>query len=266
MKKKTALWLVMTALVVALSALLPEAALHIQDARLEGAVQSQAVETVDLSLLAELSAEDTLYLVQTCQSRVMLDQGREMTRDMAGRAAMDAMERVYEWNGYSIDMTVTDAAPWLYVGQGGESVVLWQVTAAGRSDDLLRSMLGLAYEDLSRRTDAMALVDERSGQVVSLDMRWSEDEMASAVEPTAVPYEPGEAAMDPAEDRDMRGFSIAVSYTLLWAMADSLGLRDVPESVIQEDAEGWPYLALTCDDGTSFAVQAQCDLNGMRFN
>ena len=266
MRRKTILWLALTALVVAVSALLPEAALRIQDARLEGAVQSQAVETVDLSLLAELSVEDTLYLVQTYQSRVMLDQGRQMNRDQAGRAALEGLERVYEWNGYSIDMTVTDATPWLYVGQGGESVVLWQVTAAGQSVNPLWSMVGPYMEYPMRRTDAMALVDERSGQVVSMDVRWSEDEMASAVEPTTVPYEPGEAAMDPAEDRDIRGFSNAVSYTLLWAMADSLGFREVPDSVIQEDAEGRPYLALTCDDGTAFAVQAQWDMNGMRFN
>ena len=84
MKRKTALWLILTALVVAISALLPEAALAIQDARLESAVDTRRVETVDMSLLAELSIEDTLYMVQTYQSRPAASPSTRWGRYMTG--------------------------------------------------------------------------------------------------------------------------------------------------------------------------------------
>ena len=75
--------------------------------------------------------------------------------------------------------------------------------------------------------------------------------------------------MDPAMERsesEVQGAANAVSYTLLWAMAETMGFRDVPGSMIPEDTEGWPYLALTTDGGTAFTVQARWDMDGMRFN
>ena len=259
MKRKTALWLILTALVVAISALLPEAALAIQDARLESTVQSQRVETVDLSLLAELSIEDTLYMVQTYQSRVRLETGRQMNEGQAGRIAIDTLEEVYDRIGYATGFYVTDTSPWLYVGPGGESVVLWEVAASGREEVPLWAMLG--YEAL-RQVDALALVDERSGQVVSLRIRLADETPDESVQPdpapTALPY--GEVSVE-----EMRDISNAVSYTMLWMFADRLGLRDAPRDVIQ-DGEYGSCLALTTDGGTPFTVSVSCDLNELRFN
>ena len=259
MKRKTALWLILTALVVAISALLPEAALAIQDARLESAVDTQRVETVDLSLLAELSIEDTLYMVQTYQSRVQLDTGRQMNEGQAGRIAIDTLEEVYDRIGYASGFYVTDTSPWLYVGPGGESVVLWEVAASGQEEVPLWAMLG--YEAL-RRVDATALVDERSGQVVSLRIRLADETSDESVlpdpAPTALPY--GEVPVEEIQD-----ISNAVGYTMLWMFADRLGLRDAPRDVIQ-DGEYGTYLTLTTDGGTPFTVTVSCELNELRFN
>ncbi len=265
MKRKTALWLILTALVVAISALLPEAALAIQDARLESTVQSQRVETVDLSLLAELSVEDTLYMVQTYQSRVRLDTGRQMNEGQAGRIAIDTLEEVYDRIGYATGFYVTDTSPWLYVGPGGESVVLWEVAASGREEVPLWAMLG--YEAL-RQVDATALVDERSGQVVSLRIRLADGETGEGVTPDGtVPPDPAPTALPYGEVsvEEMQDISNAVSYTMLWMFADRLGLRDAPRDVIQ-DGEYGSYLALTTDGGTPFTVAVSCDLNELRFN
>ena len=265
MKRKTALWLILTALVVAISALLPEAALALQDARLESAVDTQRVETVDLSLLAELSIEDTLYMVQTYQSRVRLETGRQMNEGQAGRVAIDTLVDVYDRVGYATGFYVTDAAPWLYVGPGGESVVLWEVTASGQEEMPLWAMLG---DDTLRRVDATALVDERSGQVVSLHVRLADEDVGESTPsdgtvspepvPTALPY--GEVP-----EPEMWEITGAVGYTMMWMFADRLGLRGAPRDVVQ-DGEYGTYLDLTTDGGVPFTVTAFCDLNGLRFN
>lgn len=270
MNRKTALWLAVTALVVLASALLPEAALYVQDARLEGSVRTQEVEAVDLSLLAELSPEDTLYLAQTYQSRVALEQGRQMTGAQAGRAAQEMLAEIFGWNNNAIDLAVTGAVPWLYVGEGGESVILWETDLSGRSENPVRTMAGLSY-DPACPTEAMALVDERSGQVVSLKMRWSAPEEiipSSAPAPSMPdpdPYEaehPGEVP----EDMYLDGPSADMRGVLLWVSAARLGLRDGMDDLQWTDEGGTSYLDLTTDAGMSFSVPAQWDLEGMSFN
>ncbi len=265
MKRKTALWLILTALVVAISALLPEAALALQDARLESAVDTRRVETVDMSLLAELSIEDTLYMVQTYQSRVMLDTGRQLNEGQAGRIAIDTLVDVYDRIGYATGFYVTDAAPWLYVGPGGESVVLWEVTASGQEEMPLWAMLG---DDTLRRVDALALVDERSGQVVSLHIRLADEDVGESTAPdgTALP-DPVPTALPYGEvpEPEMWEITGAVGYTMMWMFADRLGLQGAPRDMVQ-DGEYGTYLDLTTDGGVPFTVTAFCDLNGLRFN
>ncbi len=269
MNRKTALWLAVTALVVLASALLPEAALYVQDARLEGSVRTQEVEAVDLSLLAELSPEDTLYLAQTYQSRVALEQGRQMTGAQAGRAAQEMLAEVFGWDNNAIDLAVTDAVPWLYVGEGGESVILWETDLTGQSENPVRTMAGLSY-DPACPAEAMALVDERSGQVVSVKMHWSAPEEpipTSEPAPSMPDPDPYEAEYPGEEPESIYlDLSAYMRGVLLWVSAARLGLRDGMDDLQWTD-EGWTScLDLTTDSGTAFSVPAEWDLDGMSFN
>ena len=270
MNRKTALWLAVTALVVLASALLPEAALYVQDARLEGSVRTQEVEAVDLSLLAELSPEDTLYLVQTYQSRVALEQGRQMTGAQAGLAAQDMLAEVFGWDNNAIDLAVTGAVPWLYVGEGGESVILWETELSGRSENPVRTMAGLSY-DPDCPTEAMALVDEQSGQVVSLRMHWSapEEPVPTSEPAPSLPTEDfyeAEYPGDVPEGIYLDGPSAYMRDVLLWVSAARLGLRDGMDDLQWTDEGLTSCLDLMTDDGTAFSVPAEWDLDSMSFN
>lgn len=207
MRGRTAVWTILTGLVVAASALMPRTALWLQDRALVGQVQSWETETADLSLLAELSPAQTLAAVGQAQSCVALDRGRELDGEQAERIAVNAMntgvfsivDPDYAADRAAPSVSAQSAGPWLYMGPSGQNVIFWQVELAGAGYNPL-----LAVTDpegaLSPFT-ATALVDDRSGHVASLLVRWTAFAAAGPEEePAADPAEamPTEAPMPPA--------------------------------------------------------------------
>lgn len=200
MRGKRLLWVAAAVLVVALSALMPEAALRLQDRSLAGRVQSQVTDTADLSLLAELTPAQTLAMVTQNQSRVALEQGRRMDAAQAERVAVNTTNlKVLELSYATVYMQPTVSAvssqPWLYMGATGESVIFWEVELSGSAYNPLVVFSGYTDEYASAMSfTGTALVDERSGCVVSLALRWTAGGIGG-VPPTV---EEADAGSDPA--------------------------------------------------------------------
>ena len=285
MTRKTVIWLLAAALVVAASALLPVAALRMQDARLEGEVQTQEVETVGLELLSELSMADTLDLIQNIQSRVVLERGREMTEQAAYSAAVGWLRDHFEDQcGVYLDVLTYRAVPWLAVGRNGENVVLWQVIMGGEAGDPAATMYGIvpdwadeSWEFGARPFDAEALVDEHSGQMVGLRLRWTDGAAHEGEVPAATagpapgvmptPEADPEEAADPAPVQELWNYDAEDAFyelggMLAYSMYSALGAYMYPDagSLVNDT---W-YLINGA--GESFALTAHWELDYLEFN
>lgn len=284
MNRKTVLWIIAAALVVAVSALMPELALRIQDSRLENAVQSQPADTVDLSILSELSIPDTLYLVQNTRSRVVLEQGRQMTEAEAEGAAIKCVSEVLGPIVLSLPLESSTAVPWLYVGAADETVVLWQVELTGQMVDPFLAIF-LGEDDAVRaaldagNARAVLLVDEHSGQVVSFDIRWEESVLPTPeTVPTAEPWDGTGEPWDEAGDHWYSAQFGNAQYITTESLSESLmmWMRDRltngggsyqldPEVEEMPDGGGAVWRA-TAGDGTVFPVRALFALGRVCFN
>ncbi len=183
--RRTVRWVLGSLAAVALSVAMPLLALYVQDVRLAGTVEYETAETADLSLLSDLTTAQTLTLVRDYESRVELDQGRVMNAATASGAAMRAADF---FSAYDVEGSAT---PWLYIGPSGESVVLWQVDMSGYGINALAAATDAGLRAMS----ITALVDERSGNVVSLFAQWQTEETETVLTEgptgeiiTAVPY------------------------------------------------------------------------------
>lgn len=272
MRGRTAVWIAATVLVVALSALLPEAALGLQDRALEGRVRSQESQTADLSLLAELSPAGTLAMATAYQSRVALEQGRELDGEQAERIAVNAVNTqvfsiYYYAEEFAADMaapntSAASAQPWLYMSAAGENVIFWQVELAGTGYNPLLAAFGAV--DGSSPFTATALVDDRSGHVVSLRMRWTDYAAGGTVEqsaaapaevmPTVAPTPPpaetepaGELILDPyIIDQDA---ALSLCGDLVYRLVDGMASYSYGADI--DIKAGTAYLRL---DGEEVAV------------
>ena len=185
---RTAIWVGVTALVVALSALMPAAVLSVQDRVLDGEVRSQLTETADLSLLAELTSAQTLAMVGQHQSQVALEQGRELDAAQAERIAATALNADVFAAYYVADHMAPSAAavsaqPWLYMDAAGQNVIFWQVELSGTGYNPLLAVFDDGADPSP--VTAAALVDDRSGHVVSLRVQWTD--FAAAAGPAEDP-------------------------------------------------------------------------------
>ncbi len=284
MRRKKVLWLLVTALVVAGCALLPEAVLRVQDVRLERDVQTQDVGTVDLELVTELSLEDTLYLVQNVQSRVTLERGRELTEQEASDDAVRLLSELFlEQLGNYVTVTTTHGTPQLFVGEGGESVVLWQVDVNGSTADPAATGYGIYppwanewYDPGDRPFAATILIDERRGRAVGMRMRWNDIPTADPA-PTEGPYPtPGSAAedmLDPAakpmvgwDDISAEAAFQNLRATLMYAMFSDLIQTDYPfdgDLIMEEDSLVW---YVTTSTGVRFTVPSTWDMEQIAVN
>ncbi len=265
MNGKTAAWICGALLTVSLSLLLPGFVLQVQDERLESTVQTVEVETVDLSLLSDLSVEELLYLSQAYESRVALEQGRQLTAEDAVIAAEDTVDGIYArllddsilWNE---TLQENKPVPWLYVGQDGQSAILWEVVLGGYALNPLEFLNG--YE-VMRPVTVTALVSDLSEIVVGLNIYWTDyDE--------AVTEAPGDYAVAVPSDES---YEVYYATELAFYMASAVGLE---EYYWQEDEtnayEASLEVELTEDmagytqSGGSFTVPVLLTWANLRFN
>ncbi len=287
MRRKTVIWLLVTALVVAGCALLPEAALHVQDVRLEKDVLTQDVAALDLELISELSLEDTLYLVQNVSSRVTLERGRELTEREASDDAVRLLSELFlEQFGNYVTVTTTHGTPQLFVGEGGESVVLWQVDVTGSTADPAATGYGIYpawadewFDPGDRPFTATLLVDERRGRAVGMRMHWNDTPGAAAAPaPTEGPYPtPGsmaEAGMpDPAEKPlvGWDGVSAEDAFqslraALMYTMFSDLIQNEYPfDGELVNEGNGLVWYATT-STGVHFTVPSVWDMEQITIN
>lgn len=203
--RRTALWLAMAALTVAVSAALPPAALWIQDSRLEGTVQTQLVETIDLSLLSDLDSPGILRLARESASRVALEQGRALTAAQAEQTAIKTLHGLMDMFGGGFTVTDQSASPWLYVGPEGESAVFWQVELSFQGQDIFTGALYGMTEMLP--ASASLVVDDRTGALAQLEMIWQQ-------QPAVAMEQDGEAALAQYPEDPLSSVQSDLQFTL----------------------------------------------------
>ena len=263
MRKKAAFWWVLAAgLAVALSVCLPGLVFRAQDAKLERMVESAAVETVDLSLLSNLTVEQTLYLVRNYESRVALEQGRQLNADQAGRLAVDAVTGVCEIFGGGSAIGTRQAVPWLYVSRSGESVILWQVELAGAAQNVLRHAMGDGW---TGSVGATVLIDERTGFMVSLDLRWTDEPLPTPtpeVMPTAEIINSAELVEEPVEWDSVSGMYgvefMDISDVVFGYIFQTLKLQEW-----QRYDDGWFFIV---GDDQEYYIETSLTVERIRFN
>ena len=264
MRARMILWMCAAVLAVAVSAVMPETVLHVQDGSLAGTVRSQAVETVDLSLLADMSVEDTMRLMQTCASSVAVEQGRQMSAEKAGTAAVAALNKITAPFGTEYPAQVAATVPWLYVGQAGESIILWQVETSGYCANPVMAYAKDYWDHIP--VSATVWIDENSGKCVGLDMRWDYGEITAEPAPT-----PEAMASDwimevemadmppeqPAEEPEEFDSYMAeeMNYQLYITVTEQLGIESVWSA-------GEGSFSIFTDDG--YTVYVPCFVNEMR--
>ncbi len=295
---KLLIWLSLAALAVAAGALMPGLALGIQDRRLENGVESAQVETVDLSLLSELTPTETLYLANHYDSYVVLERGRLMTaQDAADAVSKNLTGFLQEGFGFApVDVPeVASVEPRLYMGENGENVVFWYVELGGRGVPLPMALL---YGEENERcpVTGSVLLDERTGGVAALDISWHPQAPDTTLpEEAAAPYDGAETAMEiagpydgeeadaelempveapaldpdvlstppgPLSEEELAEFSNlqGMSYEVFWWLRDTLG----------GELEGYDVMPglyrLTLPDGTEFEVAASVTMYSILFN
>lgn len=282
-RAKTAVWIGAAALVVAVSALMPSAVLGLQDRALAGQVRSWEAETADLSLLAELSSAQTLAMVGQYQSRVALEQGRELDADQAERIAANALNidvfaAYYVADHMAPSASAASAQPWLYMDATGQNVIFWQVELSGTGYNPLLAV----FDDGAGASPftAAALVDDRTGRVVSLRVQWTDfaaaagpaedpaDAMPTVAPTPAVEMEFGEELvgegfpdpdyMDYYIDQDM---ALALSDQLIYGLVDGMAAYSYGADI--DPKAGTAYLRL---DGEEVAVPMIWTAAELRFN
>lgn len=279
------IWLCAAVLAVAAGALMPGLALHIQDARLENAVESAQVETVEMSLLSELTPAETLYLANHYESYVVLDRGRLMTAQDAADTVTKILSDFIEYHfGYDPQDVpeVGQVEPRLYMGENGENVVLWSVTLTGRGTPLPMDLL---YGGAGDRCDitGSALLDERTGGIAAMDISWlppaadvelpemipyGAEETAEEAEAEAPASEPLDPELEPTPpsalgetEQDRLEELMGWSYDIFWTLADTLGGGGFDEY------DAMPGLfRMYLPDGTSFEVPVSLTMYSILFN
>ena len=281
MRKKTVLWTCAAALVVAASALLPGLVLRVQDARLAKLVQSQPVETVDLALLPEMSIEDTLRFVQTCQTPpVVLDSGRQRSDGVAARVCQDLLEDM------NVPLDLGEAVPELWVGDNGQSLLLWHVSFTGQG---LGAPVWVAEAPLSalrfRPVEAEFWVDDGTGWIVRFFIHWSEDTVEMTEEEVIKRFEEmfgvvpddldaweeqelPEGLTDPAWEQAEYDYCYAAELLVEFGGRMQLRFTDVRIGQNGDGTENAAWAAMTVfgDDGEQFPVQAVVSWEEMSFN
>ncbi|MCD7845967.1 MAG: hypothetical protein LUG57_09010 [Oscillospiraceae bacterium] len=266
MNGKTAAWICGALLTVSLSLLLPGLVLRVQDERLESTVQTVDVETVDLSLLSDLSVEELLYLSQAYESRVALEQGRQLTASSAVITAEDAVEGIYNWmlgDGSVLwDEAIQGAepVPWLYVGQDGQSAILWEVVLGGYSSNPLELLNGY---DVMRPMTVTVLVSDLSEIVVGLNIYWSDYD-------GAVTEAPENYAVAAASDEP---YEVYYAPEVAFYLANAMGLEEYYLQEAETSAYESSLLVYLTEDmagytqsGGSFTVPVFLTWVSLRFN
>ncbi|MCD7770059.1 MAG: hypothetical protein LUH36_08115 [Oscillospiraceae bacterium] len=261
MNGKTAAWICGALLAVSLSLLLPGLALRVQDQRLESAVQTVEVETVDLSLLSDLSVGEVLYLSQVYESRVAMEQGRQLTEDEAAAAAEDAVETVFdnllgEEFHWDEELQGREVTPWLYVGQDGQSAILWEIVEGAWAMNPLADASG--YEE-TRSVTVTVLVNDLSGDMLGLNVYWRDydQEVAEDTESYAVEMETDSELYYATDIAYMMGDLLGLDA---WDVMEESEYEAALEVYLAEDMAGYDQ------SGGVFTVPVAMSWVNLRFN
>ena len=268
MKARPVIWLCAALLTVGLGMILPELVFHIQDERLEGAVETQTIQTVDLNLMSQLTAAQTLRLARTYESSVTLERGQLMTAQEAADTATSIVTGLLNSFVSGGSIRASQAAPMLCMGQEGENVIFWEVTLTGRWINPVQDMAMASEQPVT----GMALVDERSGGIVSLRLNWESaagpapTPMSNAMEltemPASEPYE-GEANEMPTEEPDwLYDWQMSVLASAVYYLLTNLDGTGFTWDTVYDPLD----LFVTLPDGSGFPVEASWDMTQFTFN
>lgn len=128
-KRRNILLVTATALMCAMSFVLPGAVLALRDAALTRSTETVAVDEVELNLLSRLDAVQKLTLASDASAvSIPLEGGRSMdVKDVYETAYSWAEERGYQFS----DVRDSAASAELRVGSAGEGAIMWNVAVSG---------------------------------------------------------------------------------------------------------------------------------------
>lgn len=126
MRKRNILFCSLTGLMCLVSLFLPGTVLALRDLSLSRSTESVAVDEVQLSLLTQLDNVGKLRLAgDSLAASIPLEAGRVLTGDEAVKCAIRAQQAMGIYLG---DERSSSVSPRLTISDGGESMVLWDVS------------------------------------------------------------------------------------------------------------------------------------------
>lgn len=126
MRKRNILFCSLTGLMCLVSLFLPGTVLALKDLSLSRSTESVAVDEVQLSLLTQLDNVGKLRLAgDSLAASIPLEAGRVLTGDEAVKCAIRAQQAMGIYLG---DERSSSVSPRLTISDGGESMVLWDVS------------------------------------------------------------------------------------------------------------------------------------------
>ncbi len=192
MRKRNILFCSLTGLMCLVSLFLPGTVLALKDLSLSRSTESVAVDEVQLSLLTQLDNVGKLRLAgDSLAASIPLEAGRVLTGDEAVKCAIRAQQAMGIYLG---DERSSSVSPRLAISDGGESMVLWDVSLiwpdsgfTGRYliDDETGALLGI---ELSLKLTEEFTASEDGGELTTEDKETFHDMINAFLAPLGLDY------------------------------------------------------------------------------